>query len=231
MTNTTTKPAQIDAADLDAGRSVSSGTLREDHLADALLGELDRLGLSSSVPADLAATAQQLATTASDPVAFDLPDTAADTVAELLELLNDAAPDGWALQSLEGDGAELCWQPITLRAQLQAVGSRWADTDNAAMVDLIDRFDDEPDCLSDFECSDWVNLCECYTRDLLQRWEQQQDDIKALFGDYCEAIGATSTLEALEGETIDDPDDMAAAMVNRAMSWGALELLRDLEAL
>lgn len=230
MTITPTQ-TQINAADLDAGHSVSSGSLREDHLADALLGEIDRLGLSSSVPDDLAAAAQQLATTASDPVAFDLPDTAADTVAELLELLNDAAPDGWALQSLEGDGAELCWQPITLRAQLQAVGHHWADTDCGAVGDLIDKYDDEPDALRNYERSDWVNLDECYTRDLLQRWEQQQDDIKALFDDYCEAIGATSTLQALEGQTIDDPDDMAAAMVNLAMTWAALQILSALEDL
>lgn len=124
-------------------------------------------------------------------------------------------------------------EPPTLRELLTAAGSRWVDTDwtapkNAAIDDIIDRFDDCPEALQDFDRSDWVNLCECYTRDLLRRWEQQTDDIRALFEDYCEAIGATSTLEALEGQTIEDPDDMAAAMVNLAMTWGAMELAREL---
>ena len=97
------------------------------------------------------------------------------------------------------------------------------------MADLINRYEDEPDGLRNYETSDWVNLDECYTFDLLKRWETQRADIWALFQDYVEAIGATSTLEALEGETIEDPEDMAAAIVNRAMTWAALELLRDLK--
>jgi len=225
---TTTLP-QIDARDLQAGQSVSHGTLRPDHLADSLLGEIGRLGLDVAVPAELAKQAQQLASGASNLVASELPEFAEETVGELLDFINEAAPDGWALQALDGDGSDLCWQPITLRARLQAVGSRWADTDNPAMVDLIDRFNDEPDCLQDFDRSDWVNLCECYTRDLLHRWEHQRRELWELFESYCEAIGATSTLEALEGETIEDPDDMAAAIVNRAMSFAALELLHEIK--
>lgn len=233
-TTTTTTPAPtIDPADLIGSGSVSSGTLRPDHLADSLLGEIDRLGLSAAVPPDLAAAAQQLSTSASDPVAPKLPESADETITDLIDFLNDSAPSGWTLQALEGDGADLCWQPVTLTAQLQAVGSRWIRTDyeapnNEAVNDLIDRYDDAPDGLLNFETSDWVNLDECYTSDLLKRWENQRADIWALFEDYCEAIGATSTLQALEGETIEDPEDMAAAIVNRAMSWAALELLREI---
>ena len=122
----------------------------------------------------------------------------------------------------------------TLRDLLATAGSRWAASDwtapkNAAIDDIIERFDDCPDALRDFYRSDWVNLAECYTRDLLRRWDQQGDDIRALFDDYCEAIGATSTLHALEGESdaFEDGDDMNAAIVNRAMTWGALELCRE----
>ena len=125
------------------------------------------------------------------------------------------------------DAADLT--PGTLTAQLQAVGSRWGGTENEAVADLIRIYDDEPSGLQNYENSDWVNLDECYTFDLLKRWETQRADIWALFEDYVEAIGATSTLEALEGETIEDPEDMAAAIVNRAMTWAALELLRDLD--
>lgn len=223
----------IDPADLIGSGSVSSGTLRPDHLADTLLGEIDRLGLSSAVPAELAAAAQQLATSAADTVAPGLPESADEMVTDLIDFLNDAAPNGWTLQALEGDGADLCWQPVSLTAQLQAVGSRWIRTDyeapnNSAVFDLIDRYDEDPEALQNFETSDWVNLDECYTRDLLNRWETQRADIWALFEAYCDAIGATSTLQALEGETIEDPEDMAAAIVNRAMTWAALELLRDI---
>lgn len=223
----------INAADLTAGRSVSHGTLRPDHLADSLLGEIDRLGLSQYLPAELATAAQLLAATASDAVAGDLPETAYEIVSELFEFLNDAAPAGWWIASTEGDGSDICWQPVTLTAQLQAVGSQWVQTgweapNNKAVADLISRYDDEPDGLRNYETSDWVNLNECYTNDLLNRWGNQRDDIWALFEAYVEAIGATSTLEALEGETIEDPEDMAAAIVNRAMTWAALELLREI---
>lgn len=223
----------INAADLTPGRSVSHGTLRPDHLADSLLGEIDRLGLSPYLLAEVGTAGQRLAATASDAVAGDLPESAEETVSELLEFLNDAAPSGWCLDTVEGDGADICWQPVTLTAQLQAVGSRWVQTgweapNNQAMADLIRIHDDEPDRLRNYETSDWVNLDECYTFDLLKRWENQRADIWALFEDYVEAIGATSTLEALEGETIEDPEDMAAAIVNRAMTWAALELLREI---
>ena len=230
MTTTTAPVPTIDAADLTPGSVVSHGTLRSDHLADALLGEIDRLALSQYLPADLAADAAS----ASDAVAGDLPTNDVETITDLFEFLNEAAPAGWCLESFEGDGCEFCWQPVTLTAQLQAVGSRWIRTDyeapnNEAVADLISRYDDEPDSLRNYETSDWVNLNECYTFDLLKRWENQRADIWALFEAYVEAIGATSTLEALEGETIEDPEDMAAAIVNRAMTWAALELLRDLD--
>ena len=232
QTTTATSPA-IDAADLTPSSVVSHGTLRSDHLADSLLGEIDRLGLSQYLPADLASDAQLLAASASDAVAGELPSNDVETIADLFEFLNEAAPVGWCLESLEGDGCEFCWQPVTLTAQLQAVGSCWVgtawnDLQNEAVADLISRYDDCPDGLQNFETSDWVNLDEPYTADLLKRWDTQRADIWALFESYVEATGATSTLEALEGETIEDPEDMAAAIVNRAMSWAGLELLREL---
>lgn len=120
----------------------------------------------------------------------------------------------------------------TLTELLKEAGSPWVSTDwtrpkNPCIDDIIERFDDCPEGLRDFDTSDWVNLCECYTRDLLRRWDQQTDGIRALFDDYCEAIGATSTLHALEGvcDSFEDGDDMNAEIVNRAMTWGARLLL------
>ena len=107
----------------------------------------------------------------------------------------------------------------SLRGLLSAAG--WRSEPNDCIDDIIERFDDCPEGLRDFDHSDWVNQCECYTYQLIQRWEQQREAVRGLFDEYCEAIGATSTLEALEGQTIEDPEDMAAAMVNAAMTWGA----------
>jgi len=123
----------------------------------------------------------------------------------------------------------------TLTQLLKISGSRWVDTDwtapkNRCIEDIIERFDDSPESLIDFERSDWVNLAECYTFDLLQRWNQQEDDIKALWDGYVDAIGATSTMHALEGvsDSFEDGDDMNTAIVNLAMSWACQGLLQDL---
>ncbi|MBC1264324.1 hypothetical protein FPZ61_09155 [Synechococcus sp. BSA11S] len=237
MTTTATL-GQIDVDDLEAGFSVSIRTLRSSDLADALLGEFDRLGFGPAMERDpLTFQLQRLAcfsTQTIEDLPDDLAETAGETIENAIDTLNDHAPDGWHLGFSEGDGSDLCWQPVSLRAQLQAVGSRWVADDwdkrsqNDAIDDIIERFDDCPESLQDFDHSDWVNLAECYTRDLLRRWDQQESDIRELFDDYCEAIGCTSALEALEGQTIEDPDDMAAAYVNLAMTWGARLLLDEI---
>ena len=101
---------------------------------------------------------------------------------------------------------------------------------NDCIDDIIERFDDCPEALIDFDRSDWVNQCEPYTYDLLKRWNHHEDDIKALWDAYCEAIGASSTMQALEGvcDGFEDGDDLNVAIVNLAMTWGALELLRSI---
>ncbi|WP_143593529.1 hypothetical protein [Synechococcus sp. 1G10] len=221
--------------------SISAGTLRPDQLADSFLGTIDDLRIADRAPDGLIDRAQLLACSASSPVAPELPDDASEIIEELIELLDGAANPGWFFGSHPGDGADFGFWPIddddqeppTLRQMLEDAGSRWVDTNwsapnNAAIDDIIERFDDCPESLQDFDHSDWVNLAECYTRDLLARWGRQEDSIRALFDAYCEAIGCTSTLEALEGQTIDDPDDFTAAYVNLAMSWGAQELCREI---
>lgn len=114
-------------------------------------------------------------------------------------------------------------------ADSQWVRKDWARPQNDCIDDIIERFDDYPEGLQDFDRSDWVNLCECYTYQLLDRWNKQEGSVMALFNDYCEAIGATSTLQALEGEAdgFEDGDDMNAAIVNHAMTWAANQLARE----
>ncbi len=109
------------------------------------------------------------------------------------------------------------------------VDPSWSARKNFCIDEIIERFDDSPESLFDFERSDWVNVAEPYTYDLLKRWNQQEADIRALWDGYCEAIGATSTIHALEGvcDGFEDGDDMNAAIVNLAMTWGCLELLQD----
>ena len=123
----------------------------------------------------------------------------------------------------------------TLTQLLKISGSAWVDTDwtapkNSCVSDIIERFDDSPESLLDFDRSDWVNMAECYTYQSLERWNKQEKDVMALFNEYCEAIGATSSLQALEGvsDGFYDGDDMNCAIVNLAMTWGATELQRQI---
>ena len=102
----------------------------------------------------------------------------------------------------------------------------------AAMKPSSTAFDDCWGGLIDFERSDWVNLCEPYTSDLLARWQNDERDVMEMWVSYCEAIGATSSIQALEGECDRwaDGDDMNCAIVNHSMTWAAGELLRHLTA-
>jgi hypothetical protein len=131
----------------------------------------------------------------------------------------------------------------TLTQLLKISGSAWVDDNkeldgvtlytprqNSCIADIIERYDDCPEALLDFDRSDWVNMAECYTYQSLERWNQQEEDVMALFNEYCEAIGATSTIHALEGicDGFYDGDDMNCAIVNLAMTWGATELQRQI---
>ena len=107
------------------------------------------------------------------------------------------------------------------------VATAWDERiDNPCIDDISERFDESPEALQDFCRSDWVNLAEPYTYQLLQRWNQQEDGIRALWNEYCGMVGATSTMECLEGEltSFEDGDDVNIAIVNHAMTWAALEL-------
>ena len=99
--------------------------------------------------------------------------------------------------------------------------------DNSCFDEIIERLDHSWESLIDFERSDWVNLHEPYTSDLLKRYQRHARSIHAMFNDYCEAIGAESVVHALEGEcnNWEDGDDMNASIVNYAMTHAASELL------
>ena len=100
---------------------------------------------------------------------------------------------------------------------------------NSCFFDVTESFEDCPEGLADFHQSDWLNLCECYNYQLLERWETQRDDIVEMFEEFKQAFGYSSTLEALENCIVEDPEDMATAMVNCAMTYAAQTLHEALE--
>ena len=99
------------------------------------------------------------------------------------------------------------------------------DLDDPCIDYLVDRYNDDPEALENYDRSDFVNCDMCYTRDLLRFYDHNETEIKAHFEEMCDAYGYTSTLEALQGDTIEDPDDMKAAMVNHAMTYLARRML------
>ena len=72
-------------------------------------------------------------------------------------------------------------------------------------------------------------MCEPYNHQLLDRWEENQDDIIQMFEEFKIAYGYESTFEALRFELIEDPLDLAMAMTNASMTYAARVLLAVLE--
>jgi len=87
----------------------------------------------------------------------------------------------------------------------------------------------EDSSLVNYSHSDFVNCNMCYISDLLRFYNQNEDSILHWCDQYCDAIGATSRLEALAGETIETPDDFAAALVNCGMTYLGRSILEYLE--
>ena len=92
---------------------------------------------------------------------------------------------------------------------------------NSCFRTVVARFEDCPEGLVDFQQSDWLNMCEPYNYQLLERWEQNRDAIIELFEEFKQANCYGSTLEAVEDSIIEDPGDLAIAMTNKAMTYAA----------
>jgi len=95
---------------------------------------------------------------------------------------------------------------------------------NSCFRTVVERFEDSPEGLKDFYQSDWLNMCEPYNYQLLERWEQNRDAVVELFEEFKQAHCYSSTLEAVEDSLIEDPEDLATAMVNCAMTYAAQTL-------
>jgi len=106
------------------------------------------------------------------------------------------------------------------------------DLEDPCVSYFVDYYGDdtlEDSSLINYNHSDFVNCNMCYTSDLLRFYNQHEDSILYWCDQYCEAIGATSRLEALAGETIETPDDFATALVNCGMTYLGRSILEYLE--
>lgn len=99
------------------------------------------------------------------------------------------------------------------------------DLNDPCVEYFVDRYNNDPEALRNYYHSDFVNCDMCYTRDLLRFYDDNWESVHHWFDEMCGSYGYTSTLEALEGETIDSPDDMKTAMVNHAMTYLARQIL------
>lgn len=110
------------------------------------------------------------------------------------------------------------------------------DLEDPCVEYFMDRYGEdtlEDTGLVNYETSDFVNLDMPYTRDLLRFYSDHSDAILYWVDQYCDAAGLNSRLQALEGQTIEDPDDMAAALVSLAMTYlggSILQTLKDVKS-
>ena len=102
------------------------------------------------------------------------------------------------------------------------------DSEDPCFDYFIDRYGSDTlkdTCLVNYYQSDFVNIDMMYTRDLIEFYDRNETELTAWVDKACEAYGYSSALQLLEGQTIETPGDMAAALVNSAMSYLAYELL------
>ena len=77
----------------------------------------------------------------------------------------------------------------------------------------------EESSLINFNHGDFVNICMPYTRDLINFYDENEEELLIYVDQYCEAAGYTSRLQLCEGDNIEDPDDFKAALVNHGMTY------------
>ena len=106
------------------------------------------------------------------------------------------------------------------------------DSDDACVAYFLDHYGSETvedSSLCNYNQSDFVNIDMCYTRDLIEFYNRNETEVLTWVDLACDGYGYNSRLHLLEGETIETPDDMAAALVNAGMTYLGRELLNSLE--
>lgn len=99
-----------------------------------------------------------------------------------------------------------------------------SDRHNDCVDYFIDHYNNRPQDLCNYDRSDFVNNDMCYTKDLLDFYDNNEESVLYWLDDYCDATGY-SRMQVVEGDTIEDPDDLKSAFVNRAMTWLGVTLL------
>jgi hypothetical protein len=99
------------------------------------------------------------------------------------------------------------------------------DTDDDCVAWFVERYNENPEDLCNYDRSDFVNLDMCYTKDLLDFYDRNEESVLHWLDGYCDALGYTSRLQVVEGDTIEDPDDLKTAFVNHAMTYLGSSLL------
>lgn len=121
---------------------VSSGTLRPDHLCQALLSEADRLGID--LPRDLSQPARAIVAHGTyGGICLDLPPwldaLSGEIIGELFDTLNDAAPSGCYLGCAYGDGACFLWH-VDMEAQAEAINTDPKSRFEAKVLDVPEHW-------------------------------------------------------------------------------------------
>lgn len=102
------------------------------------------------------------------------------------------------------------------------------DLDDDCVAWLVERYkeaDPAESGLCNYDRSDFINCDLCYTRDLLRFYQDNEESVLHWVDEYCDACGLTSRLQAVEGATVETPDDFATALVNCGMTYLAGQLL------
>lgn len=119
----------------------------------------------------------------------------------------------------------------SLRYVLEQEG--WDVDDAGCVAELLGSYshsDPAESGLCNYDRSDWINLDMPYTRDLIRFYDMHEDDVLTWCDRAVEAFGFSQRSELWAGETIEDPDDLKASLVNHAMTYCAREALALVQA-
>ena len=103
------------------------------------------------------------------------------------------------------------------------------DVDDDCVQWFLDNYNDNRQDLCNYETSDFVNLDMCYTKNLINFYNLNEQSVLSWCDQLCDAYGYNSRLQLLEGQTVEDPDDFATGLVNSAMTYLGCELYRLVE--
>jgi hypothetical protein len=103
------------------------------------------------------------------------------------------------------------------------------DLEDNCVTWFVEHYNDNPEDLCNYQTSDFVNIDMCYTKDLINFYNSNEESVLSWCDQLCDAYGYTSRLQLLEGQTVEDPDDFATGLVNAAMTYLGCELYRLVE--